>query len=199
MKVNIVTLCSGYDSQTLACERLKRNFPNFDYELIAWVEFDPDSKQPIEKQPAVVAHNALFPQWLDRNMGRVYNPDGISPTINCCGGGDREPKIIQRAHGFNKGNAFNICPTITSSAWQDNNLLSLVESGEYRIRKLTPRECFRLMGLEDCDIDKIQSTGISNSQQYKLAGNSIVIPCLYHIFRKLFVETGNEKEQLTLF
>lgn len=75
MKVNVVTLCSGYDSQALACERLKRNFPNFDYELIAWAEFDPDSKQPIEKQPAVVAHNALFPQWSDRNMGDITTAD----------------------------------------------------------------------------------------------------------------------------
>ena len=153
-------------------------------------------------EPRVMQVGNIWPdteKFKNRTMGRVYNPDGISPTINCCGGGDREPKIIQRAHGFNKGNAFDICPTITSSAWQDNNLLSLVESGEYRIRKLTPRECFRLQGLEDCDIDKIQSTGISNSQQYKLAGNSIVVDVLYHLFRKLFVDTGNEKEQMTLF
>lgn len=153
-------------------------------------------------EPRVMQVGNIWPdteKFKNRTMGRVYNPDGISPTINCCGGGDREPKIIQRAHGFNKGNVFAICPVITSSAWQDNNLLSLVESGEYRIRKLTPRECFRLMGVEDCDIDKIQSTGISNSQQYKLAGNSIVVDVLYHLFRKLFVETGNEKEQMTLF
>lgn len=57
----------------------------------------------------------------------------------------------------------------------------------YRIRKLTPRECFRLMGLNDDDIDKIQTTGISNSQQYKLAGNSIVVDVLEHIFKELFV------------
>ena len=60
----------------------------------------------------------------------------------------------------------------------------------YRIRKLTPRECFRLMG---CDEE------ISNSQQYKLAGNSIVVDVLYHLFRKMFVETENESQQLTLF
>lgn len=437
MKVNIVTLCSGYDSQALACERLKRDVPNFDYELIAWAEFDPDSKQPIEKQPAVVAHNALFPEWSDRNlgditnadwgsitgdidllcystpcqsisvaglqegfqegsgtrssviwsvldavrtlrpkyllmenvsamvskkfvkdfqswqtaisslgydnyteilnakdygvaqnrprvfmvsirrdlgltyhfpraftlerrlkdylepvvdaryylsekfikgciahsdrkqsegcgfkfeptdgncvakaigtqagcrqtdnyiiepvviedfyanrdvrvycdyapairaersglkvieprviqvgniwpdtekfknrtMGRVYDTAGISPTINCCGGGDREPKIVE-------------------GEMTSDNLLELVQAGLVRIRKLTARECFRLQGMEDCDIDKIQSTGISNSQQYKLAGNSIAISVLYHLFRKLFVETGNEKEQMTLF
>jgi DNA (cytosine-5)-methyltransferase 1 len=68
-----------------------------------------------------------------------------------------------------------------------------------RIRKLTPREAFRLMGVDDKDIDTIQATKISNSAQYKLAGNSIVVDVLYHIFRKAFVETNNEQQQLTLF
>lgn len=70
---------------------------------------------------------------------------------------------------------------------------------EYRIRKLTPKECFRLMGVDDEDIDKIQASGISNSSQYKLAGNSIVVDVLYHIFRKAFVEKDNESQQLTFF
>lgn len=69
----------------------------------------------------------------------------------------------------------------------------------YRIRKLTPRECFRLMGVDDEDIDKIQASGISNSQQYKCAGNSIVVDVLYHLFRKMFCETENESDQLSLF
>lgn len=73
------------------------------------------------------------------------------------------------------------------------------ESTGYRIRKLTPRECFRLMDVDEKNIDKIQNAGISNSQQYKLAGNSIVVSCLYHIFRKLFVDKENENNQLTLF
>lgn len=64
----------------------------------------------------------------------------------------------------------------------------------YRIRKLTPRETFRLMGVADSDIDKIQAAGISNSQQYKLAGNSIVTSCLYYIFKNLLV--GYEKTTL---
>ena len=70
---------------------------------------------------------------------------------------------------------------------------------EYRIRKLTPRECFRLMGVADNDIDTLQSAGVSNSQQYKLAGNSIVVDVLYHLFRKMFCETENEQQQMTLF
>ena len=58
----------------------------------------------------------------------------------------------------------------------------------YRIRKLTPRECFRLMGMKDDDIDKIQAAGISNTQQYKMAGNSIVVDVLEAIFKNLFME-----------
>ena len=62
---------------------------------------------------------------------------------------------------------------------KDNYVLDL-----YRIRKLTPRECFRLMGFTDADFDKIK--GISNTQLYKMAGNSIVVNVLEGIFRELF-------------
>lgn len=73
--LRVVTLCSGYDSQCLALERLKRDFPDFDYDLVAWSEFDPESKLPLERQPAVIAHNALFPQWKDRNLGDMTKID----------------------------------------------------------------------------------------------------------------------------
>jgi len=56
----------------------------------------------------------------------------------------------------------------------------------YRIRKLTPRECFRLMGVNDEDITKINEAGISESQQYKMAGNSIVVNVLEGIFTQMF-------------
>lgn len=79
----------------------------------------------------------------------------------------------------------NVCGTIrTTNSGGDKRVL---EPHEYRIRKLTPRECFRLMGLRDTDIDKIQQTGISNTQQYKMAGNSIVVNVLEEIFRELFI------------
>lgn len=73
------------------------------------------------------------------------------------------------------------------------------EGRRYRIRKLTPRETFRLMDVKDEDIDKIQQAGIAKTNQYKLAGNSIVVSPMYHIFRKLFVEKENENQQLELF
>ena len=71
-----------------------------------------------------------------------------------------------------------------------------------RIRKLTPRECFKLMNVDEPDIDKIQASGVSNSAQYKLAGNSIVVACLYHIFDKMFIHREQEYKfgtQLSLF
>lgn len=56
----------------------------------------------------------------------------------------------------------------------------------FRIRKLTARECFRLMGVSDADIDKIKESGVSESQQYKMAGNSIVVQVLEGIFTQMF-------------
>lgn len=73
--LRVVTLCSGYDSQCLALERLKKDYPEFDYELIAWAEFDPESNSPIDKQPAVIAHKALFPESADRNLGDMTKID----------------------------------------------------------------------------------------------------------------------------
>ena len=56
-----------------------------------------------------------------------------------------------------------------------------------RIRRLTPREFFRLMGLKEEEINIIQGTRISETQQYKLAGNSIVVNVLEDVFKRLLV------------
>ena len=93
-------------------------------------------------------------QFDNPQRGRIYDPDGLAPTLNTCSGGGLEPKFVDRS-----------CVDV-------------------RIRKLTPRECFRLMGFLDDDFDKIK--GISNSQLYKMAGNSIVVNVLTEIFKELF-------------
>jgi len=67
---------------------------------------------------------------------------------------------------------------------------------KYRIRKLTPRECLRLMDVRDSDIDKIQQAGISESQQYKLAGNSIVVNVMTLMFKNLLLESDQPKDTL---
>ena len=66
-----------------------------------------------------------------------------------------------------------------------------------RIRKLTPRSCFRLMDVDEDKIDKLLNAGISDSRLYQLAGNSIVVACMEGIFRNLF--TTEEVESSTLF
>ena len=88
----------------------------------------------------------------------------ICRTLDTMGGGMREPKIL--------------IPQATKKGY--------IES-DFRIRKLTPRECFRLMGMKEDDIDKIQEAGISNTQQYKMAGNSIVVDVLEAIFKNLYL------------
>lgn len=88
-----------------------------------------------------------------------------------------------------------------------------------RVRKMTPRESLRLMDVTDSDIDKMmkatetvtlksgkvkEKKAISKTALYKLAGNSIVVSCLYHIFRTMFIpdqpeNNNSHPKQLTLF
>lgn len=95
----------------------------------------------------------------------------------------------------NKAPAKDGCSNTLTSVQKDN----LLCEPTFRIRKLTPKECFRLMGVDDKDIDTLLNASISNSQLYKLAGNSIVKDVLYHIFRKIYVEQQPDNGVQTLF
>ncbi|WP_194964253.1 DNA cytosine methyltransferase, partial [Streptococcus suis] len=125
----------------------------------------------------------------------------------------QQPKIIQRGHGYNQGGEHDIAPTLTSNSWQENNHVkvydfynrktkdevgTLTASGHQgntkagtfgildgiRIRKLTPRECWRLQGFPDWAFDRAQAVN-SNSQLYKQAGNSVTVNVIEAIARKL--------------
>lgn len=85
-------------------------------------------------------------------------------------------------------------PALTCAT--ENNLVRIEDN--YRIRKLTERECFRLQGVNDTDSDKIREV-VSKSQCYKLAGNSIVVDVLAAIFQQLFTENKTTDRQLKLF
>jgi hypothetical protein len=139
---------------------------------------------------------------------QVYDENGITRAIKAGGGSGNIPKVIEDYKNFfykgDKKSSYdrvwktdNYCGILNCTKQME--ILEEQKEVEYRIRKLTPKECFRLMGVEDKDIDKIQNAGISNSQQYKLAGNSIVVDVLYHLFRKMFIEKESESNELTLF
>ncbi|HEM5107266.1 TPA: DNA cytosine methyltransferase [Streptococcus suis] len=130
-----------------------------------------------------------------------------------------EPKIIQKGHGYNRGGEHDTAPTLTSNSWHQNNHVkvfdfynrkikgevgTLTASGHqgntkagtfgildgFRIRKLTPRECWRLQGFPDWAFDRAQAVN-SNSQLYKQAGNSVTVNVIEAIARRL-EETDEE-------
>ena len=137
----------------------------------------------------------------NEQVRRVYGTDGLSPTLNTMQGGNRQPKVLVREatkKGYAEavdGDSINleqpnsktrrgrvgkqVAQTLNTAPQQ-----AVVEPS-LRIRKLTPKECFRLMGFDDADIDVLIENGISNTQLYKQAGNSIVVNVLEAILDNL--------------
>ena len=95
-----------------------------------------------------------------------------------------EPKIIDDTQGFDGVREYEYySPTLRAAR------SGLKVEQDFKIRKLTPKECWRLMGFDDEDIDKCSAIGISNTQLYKQAGNSIVVNVLVEIFKELLKES----------
>lgn len=133
--------------------------------------------------------------------GVVYETDGISPTIRAYqGGGNLEPKIrVKEAtkQGYAEaeiGDSVNLShPNSKTRRGRvgkqiANTLLTGESQGvvepDFRIRKLTPRECWRLQGFPDWAFDKAQEVN-SNSQLYKQAGNSVTVNVISAIAKEL--------------
>lgn len=118
--------------------------------------------------------------------GRVYDENGIAPTIHTMGGGNQEPKIAIEnwiRGGLQQNQPFQtngISPCLTSAMGMGGGQTP-IHKCDYRIRKLTPRECFRLMDFPDT----FDFSVVSDSQAYKQAGNSIVVNVLAQIISKL--------------
>lgn len=85
----------------------------------------------------------------------------------------------------------HLMKTLTASDYIHPPLIMIHKTNkhglDYQIRKITAKECLRFMGLNENDIQKIIETGLSNTQQYKIAGNSIVVNVLEAIFKELFI------------
>ena len=124
-----------------------------------------DYKQPkqiLETNQCIQEGNLSGGKWdkIYESARRYYSCDGICPTIHTCGGGNTETKILEPCLGTNNIHG--------------------------RIRKLTPIECWRLMGLTTKDCEKAISVGMSDTQLYKQAGNGIITNCVSFIFEHLY-------------
>ena len=131
--------------------------------------------------------------------GVVYDTDGIAPTIRAYQGGNLEPKIrVKEAtkQGYAEaevGDSINLShPNSKTRRGRvgkqiANTLLTGESQGvvepDFRIRKLTPRECWRLQGFPDWSFDKAQEVN-SNSQLYKQAGNSVTVNVIAAIAKR---------------
>lgn len=117
--------------------------------------------------------------------GRVQENGTISPTITATETGICR---IEKADGCytNQSPSFTRAPLegVSRTLKADSHPAGVYDG--IRIRKLTPKECFRLMGFSDQDFDAAKNAGISNSQLYKQAGNSIVVDVLYYIYVELY-------------
>ena len=126
-------------------------------------------------------------------MGRVFSTDGLSGCLSHADA--KEPiKILQpvvigstQQHAAVKNDG--VCPCLTACMGTGGGQIPMITDDQqidccgYRIRKLTPLECFRLMGFSDEEFNRIK--GVSNTQLYKMAGNSIVVNVLEGIFNNL--------------
>lgn len=136
------------------------------------------------KEPPQIS---VIGQLKGGEKGRVVDRDGIGYTLTATDYKDplkiAEPVIVgsMQAHAAVKTDG--ICPTLTEAMGMGGGQVPVHTYG-VRIRKLTPRECWRLMGFLDEEFDRVH--GISNSQLYKQAGNSIVVNVLSALLSQLF-------------
>ena len=156
--------------------------------------------------------------FMDNGTGKhqsntVYDENALCPNITTVeGGGTQQIKVCESQIVAMRGrnpdnpsdrsvgspteqrlepNSQGICNTLTS-VQKDNMVL---EQPKYRIRKLTPRECGRLMGVSDEDISKMATVN-SNTQLYKQFGNSIVVDVMCAMFKNLNIKQGDSNEAL---
>ena len=124
------------------------------------------------------------------SKGKIQNKEYCDTLTASMGtGGGNVPIIKDYGLYGNKqaGSVYNkngLCPTITTEASQNWNILL---NDNPKIRKLTPKECWRLMGFDDEDFEKAEKVN-SNTQLYKQAGNSIVVNVLEAIFNNLLID-----------
>lgn len=135
--------------------------------------------------------------------GHGYNQGGekeIAPNVTTssyeCNNIVKEP--INAQDGCARTIKAQYAQTSNANLKRDDSFGATGATDGFRVRKLTPKECFRLMGVSDTDADKMIAV-LSKSRCYQVAGNSIVVDVLAAIFRQLFIGNTNNNQQMELF
>ena len=143
-------------------------------------------------------------------MNRVYDPDGLSPTIETPSGGNKMPKVIEYPAGTKRGYMEahpgdglvmerphkargtvqpQTAPTLTTGTGCGTGVVD----DDLRIRYLSEREVWRLMGFDDARIDKAFAVTKTKTHRYKQAGNGIVVQVLEAIFKGILIDGTFER------
>lgn len=146
---------------------------------------------------------------------RVYNPNAQAPTLKASTGGNLQPKIFEEVWSEPRINILgNIKPPEATrngqrdDVYSTNGLMCAIcstdykqprpvfgEITDYRIRKLTPKECWRLQGFSDADFQKVKDAGLSDTQLYKQAGNAVTVTVIKAIAERLVEFLANSKTE----
>ncbi|WCO75371.1 DNA cytosine methyltransferase [Enterococcus faecalis] len=129
---------------------------------------------------AKIAIPVLTPDRVEKRQNRRRFKDDGEEMFTLTAQDKHGVAIIQKSRGYNDGGIYKVAPTVTSNSWHENNFLK----DSIRIRKLTPRECWRLQGFPDWAFDKAKEVN-SDSQLYKQAGNSVTVPVIADIASRL--------------
>lgn len=114
-----------------------------------------------------------------QNGRRIKNPG--EPMFTLTTQDKHGIAILQSPRGKNKGGLHEIAPTLTKNSYEHNNHLI----SDYRIRRLTPKECWRLQGVSDEITDMVIDGGISDTQMYRGAGDACTVNVVYAIAKQL--------------
>ncbi len=130
------------------------------------------------------------------NASRIVDKNGLSPTVMENHG--TVTAVVVNPNVKNINNENDVFTTLGTNCGSSTSAGGGVVKTNLEIRKLTPKECWRLMGFSDDDFEKASKVN-SNTQLYKQAGNSIVVNVLMEIFKKMFIDTTVENYQTNLF
>lgn len=151
--------------------------------------------------PKMICKPCLTPDRVNkRQHGRRFKENG-DPEFTLTSQ-DKHGVLIEKVYGsMQKHSAKSsglVAPTLTSAMGMGGGQIPMpvINQGkEVAIRKLTPKECWRLQGFTDEQFEKAKQAGISNSQLYKQAGNAVTVDVVEQIGRKLRIENKREKDQ----